>query len=68
MDESQRLIAARALLGQGVAGRAADVRSLREKHGQLNAEAQMNGQAFPSFQEWAKEFTQPEHKSSVTRK
>jgi hypothetical protein len=60
VDESQRLIAARALLGQGVAGQAADIRSLRQRHGKESAEAQMNGQSFPSFEEWSKEFMQTE--------
>jgi len=58
MDDSQRIITARALLGQGVAGQAADIRKLREMYGKQNVEAQMNGQSLPSFEEWAKDFTQ----------
>lgn len=58
MDDAQRQATARLLLGHGAAGQAADIRKLRERYGQLNVEAQSNGQSMPSFEDWAKEFMQ----------
>lgn len=60
MDDDQRQIMARALLGTGAAGKTADTMSLRQEYGRQNAEAQMNGKDFPSFDVWAQQMRQPQ--------
>lgn len=59
MDENQRQIMARALLGGGAAGQASDTTNLRQRWEQQNVQAQMNGQEFPSFDVWSQQFMQP---------
>lgn len=60
MDENERQITAKALLGRGMAARTADTIKLRQLYGQENADAQINGKEFPSFEVWAQQYRQPE--------
>jgi hypothetical protein len=48
----------RPLLGAGALGMAADISKARNIWNKLNIEAQMNGEAFPSFDEWMQMQTQ----------
>jgi len=53
MDDNQRQQIARQLLGQGTIGDAADLQKMYPIWQKANIEAQMQGMAFPSFQEWS---------------
>ena len=54
MDGSFRAKLARALLGDGIAGKAADVKRLYPVYQKEAIEAQSQGVKFPTFEEWAK--------------
>lgn len=54
MDSNYQQLLARALLGNGMAGQAADISKLQPIHQQLKTEANMQGLPFPEFNEWLK--------------
>ena len=56
MEDDQRKLMARALLGQGMAGQTADLQKLMPIYQQQSMQAQVNGQPMPQFQEWAQQF------------
>lgn len=60
MDENERQMMARQLLGRGMAGQTADTMQLRQMYQKQNIEAQMNGQEFPPFEVWAQQMRQPQ--------
>lgn len=68
MDENERQIAARALLGRGTVGHASDTVKLRREWERQNIDAQMNGQEFPSFDVWSQQMRQPQDISGVQPK
>ena len=54
MENNMQQMLAKALLGQGMAGQAADISKLQPIYQQQNMQAQMQGLPFPSFEEWMK--------------
>lgn len=56
MDETKRQLLARALLGAGVAGQAADTSQLYPIYQQQQMEAQSSGQQLPPFEQWAQQY------------
>lgn len=44
----------RSMLGTGMASKAEEMTRLRQQYDNLSIEAQVNGQPFPTFQEWLK--------------
>ena len=63
MDQRQML--AKALLGGGMAGKAADVQQLQPIYQQQMAEAQMNGQPPIPFEQWAQQFMQQQQEPGM---
>lgn len=59
MENYQKMLA-RALLGQGMAGQAADMGQLQPIYRQQNMQAQMQGLPFPPFEEWLKSRQNPQ--------
>lgn len=55
MENNMQKMMARALLGQGMAGQAADKSKLQAQWQQQSMQAQMQGLPFPSFEEWMKQ-------------
>jgi len=55
MSDSFRQKLARMLLSDGMAGQAADHQNLYPQWQKLSTEAQMNGQEFPQYEEWAQQ-------------
>lgn len=54
-QKNYRQLLARALLGQGMAGQAADKTKLQAQWQQEYTNAQMQGMPFPQFEEWMKQ-------------
>jgi endonuclease YncB( thermonuclease family) len=65
MDNNARNMLARALLGNGMAGKTADISQLYPQYQQAQIEAQINGQPLPPFEQWAQQFMgQPQQPQS----
>lgn len=52
MDDIKRQILARALLGRGALGAAADTQKLYPVYQKAQIEAQMSGEQLPPFEQW----------------